>query len=236
MTDAGGQSRSPTAPEVLRQAIEGYYLSDLHTMLPGRVEEYDSSKQEASVKPLIQRLVLTEDGEQILEEIPIISNVPVAFPRVSSFFLSFPIKKGDLVMLHFAERSLDNWLGGQGEDTDPDEFRMHDLTDAVAYSGLYPFNRAIKDVDEVNMVLGADEGGLQIHITPDGVMEIKVDGAADEAVALGNKLKTFWDSTVKPAYDSHIHPTGVGPSGPPAAPLPPFDSSIISTILLLKDG
>jgi len=216
--------------------VVGYFLDDLHTMLPGRIEEYDAAQQRVSVKPLVKRLTLTENGEELLEELPIIPDVPLAFPRSMEFFMTFPIKKGDLVMLSFAERSLDNWLASDGEDISPDEFRMHDLTDAVAYPGLYPFKRAIKDISQVNMVMGKDQGGLQVHITPDGKMQIKVNDTADEAVALANKFKTFWNSVVKPAYDAHLHSTAMGPSGPPVPLLPGFDNAIISTVLTLKDG
>lgn len=238
MSDAGGQSRSPTAAEVLRQALS-YALSDVHTLLPGRIEEYTAAEGKVAVKPLIQRLSLTEDGEEILEELPIIPDVPVVFPRTQTAFLSLPIKKGDLCAIIFAERSLDNWLASpDGEDTDPDEFRQHDLTDAVCVPGLYPFSKAIVDIDEANLVVGFDEGGLQVHITPDGTMEVKVNGDADEVVALGNALQTFWDTVVTPWMVAHTHPTGVGPSGPPvqAGTFPAFDTAILSTILKVKSG
>lgn len=226
-------SRSPELEELLRTAIE-YYLQDTHTALPGVVEEYFPDTQRADIKPLIKRRIVHEDGSELLEELPIIPDVPIVFPRTNSFFLSFPIAKGDLVQLTFMERSIDNWLAGDGLDTDPDEFRMHDFSDAVASPGMYPFKRAIKDINSVNMVLGNDEGGLQIHITPDGTMEVKVAGESDEAVALGNELQKFWDDTVKPWADAHIHPTGVGPSGPPTTPLPAFVDAIISKVLLVK--
>lgn len=230
-------SRTPGNAEILELAIDSF-LSDLHTCMPGEILSYDATTQQADVKPLIKRLILHEDGSEDLEVIPPITNVPVLFSRGGGFFVTFPLQPGDLVELHFQERSIDNYLSGKGEDTDPDEFRMHDITDAIAVPGFYPFQRAIKDIHTANLVIGKDDGGVQMHLTPDGMMEIKVDGVSDEAVALGNALQVFWDSVYKPVYDAHTHtaPSGGGPTTPPLVAAPSFDTSIISTVLKLKDG
>jgi len=46
---------------------------------------------------------------------------------------------------------------------------------------------------------------------------IKLGEAAAEAIIKGDTFKAIWDS--------HIHPTGVGPSGPPVQPMDPSLSS-----------
>ncbi len=232
MTDQA-VSRTPELEELLELAIKSF-LGDLHTALPGRVEEYSPDAQKVDVKPLIKRRIVHEDGTELLEELPIIPDVPVLFPRSAGFFMSFPIVRGDLVMLHFVERSIDKYLETEGEDTDPDEFRTHDLTDAVAVPGFYPFKLPIQDINTTNLVLGKDEGGIQIHFTPEGSLEVKLSGTSDDAVMLGNVFKMWWDASVKPWLDTHVHPTGTGPSGPPGSPSPAFDTSIISQILKLK--
>lgn len=226
-------SRTPTEAEVLNLVIESF-LGDLHTAMPGRIEEYFADTQKADIKPLIKRRIVHEDGSELLEELPVIPDVPIRFMRSGEFFLTLPLKKGDLVCLHFMERSIDNYLSGDGVDTDPDEFRMHDLSDAIAVPGFYPFKRPIKDISSANLVIGKDSGGIQIHLTPDGTMEVQLDGEADEAVALGNALQLFWDTVFKPIFDAHVHPTGTGPSGPTATPAPSFDAAIISQVMKLR--
>jgi hypothetical protein len=227
--------RSPTAAELLRLAISGA-LEDVHVAIPGRIEEWDATTQKASVKPLIKRLIAADDGSEILEELPIITDVPVVFPRSSEFFVSFPMTKGDLVLLIFCERSIDVWLSGNGDDTNPDDFRRHDLSDAIAIPGMYPFKKAISQVDKDNMVLGKDKG-IQIHLTPDGTVEAKMGGGtAGLSAAIAEKLETLYTS-VKMAFDNHTHGTGVGPSGPPV-PLPTFpswDATIASEKVKVED-
>jgi hypothetical protein len=159
-------TRSPTTAEFVSEAID-FFLEDTHTALPGRVKSYDPVEQRAEIQPLVQRLIIAEDGEEILEALPVIPDVPVGFPRSGEFFISFPIKQDDLGMLFFAERSLDNYLSSDGtrsEGYDPEEFRKHDMTDAVFYPGVYPWSKAIGDAHADNLVIGKDGGGLQIHI------------------------------------------------------------------------
>lgn len=232
-------SRSPDDTELLNLAIESW-LFDVHTCMPGRIDSYDPKTQMATVKPLVKRRILHGDGSESLEVIPPITNVPVTFLRAAGFFMSFPIEKGDLVTLHFCTNSIDNYMAGEGEDTDPDEFRHHDLSDAIAVPGFYPFKLPIKDISSVNFVMGKDDGGVQIHLTPNGTMEIKVNGDSDESVALGNALQFFWDNVFKPIYDVHTHISAApgSPTGPPipAFLAPAFDQSIISSILKLKGG
>jgi len=249
-------TRSPEPEELLRHAIT-YFLSDVHTMLPAKVEEYFPEEQKVDVKPLIKRRVVGEDAEEILEELPIIPDVPVRFPRTANFFITFPLQPGDLVMLVFAERSLDNWLAGTGEDTDPDEFRMHDLSDAVAMPGLYPFSSAIQDIDTERLSLGHDAAGMQLHIAQDHV-EVTFDngstvkfeakdgdatvtvGDGAKHVAIVEALEALWGQlkSKMDAFDAHVHPTGVGPSGPPnpLSAIPAWDGAINSTKVSIPDG
>ena len=226
-------SRTPELEELLNLAITSF-ISDVHTSMPGKVVEYYPDTQKVDVQPMLKRLMVHEDGSEALESLPVIPDVPVNFPRAGGFFMTFPIAKGDLVELHFMERSIDNYLSGEGDEYDPDEFRTHDLSDAVAVPGFYPFKRSIKDISAVNMVLGKDDGGIQIHLTPEGTMEIKLAGDADEAVALGNALQMFWDNVFKPVYDAHFHGSGMGPTTAPTVPAPNFDPAIISKVFKLK--
>ena len=228
-------SRTPEKEELFR-VVNDYFTQDLHTCMPGRIETYDPETQKCSVKPTIKRRVVMMDGQETLEELPVIPDVPVVFQRSTEFFLSFPLRRGDLVAIHFAERSLDAWLSGAGEDTDPGELRRFDLTDAIAVPGLYPFRRALKDAHAVNLVLGHDNDGMQLHITPNGTCEFRVNGASQEAVMLGNAFKVWWESRIAPWLATHTHPSGMGPTGPALQPLPAFDDAIISTLFRLAGG
>lgn len=236
--------RSPTLVEVIKAAME-QRLSNVHVSLPAKITKYDAATQKVEVQPLLKRPLLSRDDVELdAESIPVIPDVPVAFPRggegSGSFFLTWPLEPGDLVHLVFSERSLDIWLDGDGSEVDPVDFTMHNLSDAVAYPGLYPFGSAISEISSSDAVLGHD-GGMQLHVTPNGTAEFQVGGTADVSVTIAETLQSWWDTQVKPkldAFDAHIHPTGVGPSGPPAPLIvaPAMDAGIISSKVKLKDG
>lgn len=258
-----GASRSPEPQEVLRAALE-YALGEVHTALPGRVEAYDPATQKADIKPLLQRLVATEEGDELLEELPVLPQVPVMFPRTQGAFITFPVAAGDHVLLVFNERSIDNFIAGDGEDTDPDEYRTHDLSDAVAFLGFYPDSKAIAEADNdtERLTAGTVEGGMRLHIaadhvevTFDGGSTIKLEGKeADATLTLGGaeatahaavveKLQALWESLESTlnqwgGASGHIHSTGVGPSGPPSPALTAdaWDSDINSTKVSFPEG
>lgn len=228
-----GVSATPTEAEALEVFIRSF-LQDLHTAIPAQVVEYDPERQTIVAQPMVKRTIETIDGGELVEQLPTIPDVPVAFPRSETMFLTFPLAPGDAVMLVFSMRSIDTYLSGTGDQpVDPVDFRIHDITDAVAYPGVPPLQRAIRDIDTTNLVLGNDNGGLQLHVTPNGTLEIRVDGSAESAAALGDVLKSWWDSGPKVWLETHVHPTGVGPSGPPSTPSTPltFDDAIISQVV-----
>lgn len=178
---------TPTLEEVIREAITNRLL-DVHVALPGRINTYYLSEQAADVQPLLKRSFVTVDGDEIEESLPVIPKVPVVFPRSNDFFITFPLKPGDLVTLVFIERSIDTWTAKEGEEVDPVDTRMHSLSDAVAYPGLYPFSKAVKDAHATNMVIGQDSGP-QIHIKPSDEIHLGSENAAD-FVALAAKIAT----------------------------------------------
>ena len=237
-------SRSPTQQELLRLAIE-YYIRDVWTALPGKVTKYDPVMQKADVKPLVQDLIATEDGEEIVEPIPVITGVPVMFPRAGGFYMTMPVKEGDFCLLVFNSRSIDKYLEGSGSDVNPADFRMHDLSDAVAFLGMPPFTKAIKaDGVDTDMVLGK-EGGVQVNIK-ETTVNLGSQNPAD-AMALAALTKAEIDAlrsavdTMATIFSAHTHITtatvSTGPPGVLATPAtgqvsPPVVGDVDSKVVL----
>lgn len=207
-------TRSPSLEEVLRAALDNRLLG-VHTALPARVESYDAVSQKINAKPLVRSLTPTADGGEINESVPIITDVPVVFPRAGGFFISLPVQEGDHVLLIFNERSVDKFIAGDGSEVDPIDPRDHDLSDAVALVGFYPFSKSLADAISANLVLGK-EAGTQVHIK-DGEIDLGSENAAD-FVAQAAKVLTELTAIVN-GFNSHAHggvTTGPGTSGPPA--------------------
>jgi len=250
-------ARTPTLEDVIDLAID-QRLCNLHTAMPGMVEAYDPIEQTVDVKPLIKNVQTDEDENEIEDELPVLSKVPLMFPRGGKFFISWPIAVGDIVLLVFCERSIDTYTATDGtKPVDPVDMRRHDLSDAVAFPGFYPFKNAIKDIDDANLVLGMDDGKAKI-IIEEAAVEVKLDNGATmrlegkdsaakatfgdgaKSIAIADHLQTLWGQlkTQMDIFDAHIHPTGVGPSGPPnpLAAIPAYNTSINSTKVKIPDG
>lgn len=204
--------RTPTLSELL--AIHGDAVRrSIHVMLPGSVDKYYADENRADIKPVLKDRLATRDGQELLEVLPVIPSVPIMFPRAGGFFITLPVAKGDLVALVFSDRSLDNFLSGKGADTDPDDFRTHDLSDPYAILGGYPFKMAVTDSGiDANLVMGK-EGGAQIHVSSNLVNLF--EKAADDFLAKATEvMQNFTDRKTK--YDAHVH--GYAPGAAPLAP------------------
>lgn len=124
----------PTLVDVIANLVD-QKIADIHTGLPGKIVSYDQNKKQASIQPSIKRVYTNG----VVQSLPVISNVPVVFPQTKNGGIVFPLEGGDDVWLSFGERSLDTWLSLGGE-TEPGNDRKYDLSDAVAFPGINPFN------------------------------------------------------------------------------------------------
>ena len=202
--------RSPTLVETLEAAVDEA-VGEIYSMLPGKIEVYNPVLQSASVKPLIKRRFVGDDGKEDKDVLPVIMDVPILFPRGGGYFLTFPLAPGDNVTLLFADRSIDDYLYGDGAiDTDPKDLRRYDITDAVAIPSFYPFVKGIKDVVASGAVLGK-EGGYQVRVG-EGSVDVVTGGAPSSLggfVALALKVDAEL-TKIKTALNTHVH-TGTQP-------------------------
>jgi len=147
-------------------------ISDVHTALPGRIEKYEYSTQKAQVKPLIKRKYL--DGEVL--EMPVLVNVPVVFPRTKKSGITFPLAKGDGVLVIFTERALERWKSS-GTDSEPGDRRKFDLSDGIAIPGCFSFKDA--NLATNNEDLEIHHNGFKIVIKKDGKIQMLGSSGVD---------------------------------------------------------
>ena len=115
-------------------------LYGVHTSMPGIVKSFGESNGllVATIQPAIQQID-TLDDKTTFRNIDVIPNVVVCIPYSQTLGLSvtIPINEGDEGVIHFAERSIDNWLekGGVQPPSEPVQPRSHDLSDAIFVPG-----------------------------------------------------------------------------------------------------
>lgn len=140
-------------------------LAELQTCMPAQVVSYNFKKQMAVVQPTINRRYA--DGQ--IAKFPVINNVPVIFPRSGGASLTFPVRKGDTVLLVFASRSIDTWLN-KGGIVNQDDNRMHSINDAIAIPGLMSFNLTSKAKNNTDVLLTYK--GAEVEILENGQINL----------------------------------------------------------------
>lgn len=178
----------------LLNVLKSYYnsrMAEVHTAIPARILDYDPATQKASVQPLIKRRYYDADrNPDGLVDQPAIVAVPVVFPSAASGSLSFPISKGDIVLLVFSEVSIDSFVFSDGDATvDPQDTRVFDYSDAIAIPGLYPFKKALgSHPTDVVLKFNVDTANENsIRLKPNG--DVQVDTPTNYIVNAGGNIQ-----------------------------------------------
>ncbi len=198
-----------TMTDAMRQAVL-FQLYDVHTALPGQIISYDYSIQKATIQPCLKKSYL--DGTT--QEMPILNNVPVIFPRSGEASLTFPVLPGDTCLLLFIERSTDLWksVGGVVAPNDPRKF---DLSDAVAIMGLLPFSENSLSENNEDVLLTYKNSSIRIKASGDIQIEtaskVAIGNTSAEVLDIVSSILGILITSVTTAPGSPIF-QGVGPT------------------------
>ena len=165
-----------------------------------------------------------EDG--LMENRPLLIEVPVSFIKAGPFVIRPPYKKGDIVLVVFADEDIDNVLLS-GSVSEPNSTRKHSLDDAIIVGGIMPFTQTLPNEHIEDLVIAKDDFTTKIVVKEDG--EIIIQGGkvylgsedAEEGIPLGNALKQW--------LDNHTHPYDGGETQSPSSPSPE-PSRVVRTV------
>lgn len=191
-------------------------LKRLHTGIPAIITSFDAALQTVQVQPALQR-IFSELGAVNL---PLCLDVPVVFTGGGNFFLTFPPVAGDECWLAFSERCIDFWFARGGVQL-PAEYRMHDLSDAVAFVGINSRPRALENFNTAGPELRNRDRSLYFGVGNDGKWHIKGDvvqdsGGLTSAGVVWGCAGVQWGTPVVTHAATHVHPTAG--TGAPSAP------------------
>lgn len=150
--------------EMLRVAIDGL-LSQVWTSLPGYIVSYDASSNTATVQLGVQGQLAGPDQSPKSVNYPVLSGVPVIFPRGGGATLTFPIASGDECWVSFACRAIGGWKQSGGIQP-PNDPRRHDLSDAVCHIGPMSQAKKLSSISTTTVQLRSDDGSAYVELDP----------------------------------------------------------------------
>jgi hypothetical protein len=231
--------------DVIQAALDNI-VSKIHTSIPCVVKRYDAQKRMGDIQPLIKTVL--KSGKVLSQ--PLIQNVPFLILSGGGAVISFPIKPGDTVIALFSERSIDEWVNSSGDEIDPLDIRKHNLSDAIAICGIYPYSKQLNTSSDdlvisymnTNVTIKND-GSIEINsssdanITVNGNANIKANNIVLEAqdvslksgkVELGSgaSMGITLAEKIADLFNAHTH-TCTAPGSPSS---PPIISMIAKTI------
>lgn len=216
----------------------------LWTAMPAIIDSVDFDAMTIEAQPAIQGVITNQDGSETFLNLPLLVDCPIVFPGGGGFILTFPLVKGDEVLIIIASRCIDSWFQ-QGGVQPHAEFRMHDLSDGFALPGPKSQPNVVSSISASNAQLRSNDGTLYIEMTSDGKLNLittaglnitgdvvvtgKLSTSGDIKTStgnitadVGNIVATLGEVEAGPLaipLSMHIHPT-TSPGSPTGPPLP----------------
>lgn len=153
-----------------RTALLGFQAG-LWTALPCIVESVNFEQMTVSAQPAVQGFELNQQGEKKFINYPILEDVPIVFPSGGNFSITFPIKKGDEVLVIFSARCIDFWWES-GKIQNSIESRMNDLSDCFAIPCLKSLPNVIPNIAENAVQIRSNSGSSYVQIGEDDKITI----------------------------------------------------------------
>lgn len=205
--------------ELLRAAI-GALQASLWTCLPGYIVAFDAATVTATVQIGISGQVTDSSGNRTAVNFPVLTDVPVIFPRGGGCTLTFPINPGDECIVHFASRAIDGWAQSGGVQP-PSDARKHSLSDAFVMVGAQSQAHKIGGISTSKTQLRSDDGTAYVELDPAGhIVNVVAPGGINLTGPLNVNGNTTFTGQVsangKRIDQTHTHngvQTGSGNSG-----------------------
>ena len=175
----------------LVQVLDAHYngqIQDVHVAIPGTIVAWDSTKQTATVQPMVRKPLTSADNVLVYETPPQIPNVPVMCMRGGGYFISVPLNEGDGVLLVFSEQSYSEWRS-TGQISSPKDVRRHGTGYPYAIPGIAPDSGALASVSSDKLVIGRDGQAELITI---GAGQLDIGASPTYHAGLGEPNDNNW--------------------------------------------
>jgi len=181
-----------------------YIQNSIRTSYIARIEKYDSTTRRANVKIM----GAFEVDVDIYEEVPVLTDIPVFMLLTGDFFISMPLKDGDLGILHILSMDIDlAKTTGSLNKLDPNH--NFNYSNSIFIPCFNPFNKSIPNHSADDLVIGKYNSGVTLTLTKDDECLVK------QATATKLKLNTdgTWEIIGNTTITGNVTITGTTHSG-----------------------
>ncbi|RJT44651.1 translation initiation factor IF-2 [Rahnella woolbedingensis] len=138
--------------------------------MPGIIRSFDPETVTCDVDiAIIAKLTkpgtVSEDCQYESVRYPILTDLPVIFPRGGGVTLTFPLKEGDECLIVFSSRSIDFWWQNGGVQERADS-RVLDISDAFVIPGPQSQTKKISGISTSAVQLRTDDAGAYVELNP----------------------------------------------------------------------
>lgn len=172
-----------TEEQVIRENIR-LENSNLYSSAPGIIQSFDAVNQTVTVQLSIKKY--NRKNKQYEDIAPIV-DVPIVLPVCDSHVFTYPIKKGDEVIVNFADRAIDNWFE-KGGTQEPIEDRIHSISDGFAVLGVNSKPRLISNYSTNSTDIRNRSRTQFISLEESGKIDLYTDNANIDAFS-GNNIE-----------------------------------------------
>lgn len=153
--------------------------NNLRVALPGIIQSFNRIEQTVTVQPVLREEIIKPDQSTQVVQLPLLLDVPIYMPRAGDCILTMPIKQGDECLVIFSDMCIDAWWTYGGIQNQIEK-RRHDLSDAIALTGIWSQPNRINGYSTDATELRTLSGKTKISLKEDEIdlqaENIKING------------------------------------------------------------
>lgn len=186
------------------------------TSMPGIVDSWNATDNTVEAHIAINGTIEGPDGTYVNVPYPPLHKLPVHFPAGGNVLASFPIAKGDEIIINFAARAIDTWWQSGGVQN-PLELRMHELTDCYCIPCTWSVPNVPTNLSTTTAQLRSKDGSTYVELDATG-QKVNVVAPGNltitaPTVTINGLLNVTGEITAKHGGNSvtvseHQHPQG----------------------------
>lgn len=195
-------------PETLRRILHALKV-DVHVSCPAVVRSIDRQAHTVEVQLLIRKVLPGEDpetDEDVLEDAPILTSVPIVGLSGGGYFVSFPLAAGSRGTVLFADRDI-GAARATGAVSDPGTDETHGLSGAQFLPGFYTRAEGPRrSLPSGELVIGREVSGATLaisetHVDAGGVLALALAALVNlELLKISNTLASLAGATFGTPY------------------------------------